>query len=85
MCMTEKELEKILTSSRFTNETHKEALRKKLFEKKSGYGRSAYKELFEDDLELVAGGKKIRTEIPPGISDAGADDAELRKRMGLFW
>ncbi len=84
MNITETELERILSGSRFTNESHKEQLRKQLFRKETKKTGFFFEALSEEELEMAAGGKKnpaddrIRTETD-------LSDDELKKKMDLYW
>ncbi len=82
---TEKDLERILRDSRFTNDEHKEALRERLFEEGAGDRLHVFELLSEEELALASGGKKLPEETRPGPGSDLADDSVWKKRMGLPW
>lgn len=56
----EKDLEKLLKDSRFTNEVHKERLWRRIQRE-----TDMSDELSEDDLEMAAGGVTLPEMLPP--------------------
>ncbi|MBR2561077.1 MAG: hypothetical protein IKE31_02895 [Eubacterium sp.] len=77
-------VEKILSSSRFTNASHKDALREKLFGKASEETdevRKGIQELSLDELEMAAGG---RAETQVTASESLNDEIWL-ERMKRNW
>ena len=84
MNITETELERILSGSRFTNDSHKEQLRKQLFRKETKRTGSFFEALSEEELEMAAGGR--RNPADDRIrQDADISDDDLKKQMDRYW
>ena len=84
MNITETELERILSGSRFTNDSHKEQLRKQLFRTGTKRAGGFFEALSEDELEMAAGGR--RNPADDRIrKDADISDDDLKKQMDRYW
>ena len=82
--MTEADLEKVLYSSRFTNSSHKEALREKLFFSNAAGGSSEIMELSLDELDMAAGGRTSIPELEDELKKI-SEDENSRPTMNKKW
>ena len=77
--MTEMDVEKILRSSRFTNSSHKAALREQLFAGTSAGGKDGVFELSLDELDMAAGGRNSIPELEEEVKKLAEEENGLSK------